>query len=281
MKIFGMSLVKDEADVIAESMAAASEWIDRIIVFDNGSTDGTWEIVTAAARENPKIIPFKQDPKTFQPWLRREIFMAHRHLAEDGDWWCILDADEFYPPDARAFLEAIPAAYQIVWGAMIQYRLTDVDVARYDADPSLYAAETPLRERVRHYINSWSEARFFRHDGSLRWLEGTAFPNAGAVYPRRIPIRHYQHRSPAQLQRRIDVRQAAIRSGATTFRHERDRDSDWRQRVHKAAEMDYDRLDGTLVIREDLMPPLPVTARLPPRLVNAFRDFKSLLKRKR
>jgi glycosyltransferase involved in cell wall biosynthesis len=281
LKIFGMSLVKNEADVIAESIADASRWIDTIFVFDNGSTDGTWEIVKDIAIKNDKVIPFKQDDCVFERHLRRDIFMEYKHLASDGDWWCILDSDEFYPSYVREFLEKIPPAYQIVWGAMLQYRLTDVDVARYDSDPSLYSSDVQLKERVRYYINSWSEARFFRYDRNLKWGEKNTLPNLGAVYPRRIPIRHYQHRSPEQLQRRIDVRKMTIASGSTTFNHERNRDANWRQRVHRAEEMDYDRLDGSFEIREDRMPPLPLTARVPPGLVNALRNFKGLVKRKR
>jgi hypothetical protein len=41
-----------------------------------------------------------------------------RHLAcerLDGDWWCILDADEFYIDDPREFLEAVPKRFSSVW----------------------------------------------------------------------------------------------------------------------------------------------------------------------
>ena len=44
-KIYSLLLVKNEADIIRTSILAAAQWSDKVIVMDNGSTDGTWEIV--------------------------------------------------------------------------------------------------------------------------------------------------------------------------------------------------------------------------------------------
>ena len=50
-KIYSLLLVKNESDIIRESLLAAVKWSDKVIVMDNGSTDGTWEIVKEIATQ--------------------------------------------------------------------------------------------------------------------------------------------------------------------------------------------------------------------------------------
>lgn len=45
MKIHCVCVVKDEVDVIEQTLKAASQWSDFIYVLDNGSCDHTWEKV--------------------------------------------------------------------------------------------------------------------------------------------------------------------------------------------------------------------------------------------
>ena len=49
MRVHGMTLVKNEADVIRQSLVAATAWADAIYVYDNGSDDDTWAIVQELA----------------------------------------------------------------------------------------------------------------------------------------------------------------------------------------------------------------------------------------
>jgi glycosyltransferase involved in cell wall biosynthesis len=44
-KIHCIALCKNEADVIGVCLQEAVKWADYIYVYDNGSSDGTWEIV--------------------------------------------------------------------------------------------------------------------------------------------------------------------------------------------------------------------------------------------
>ena len=45
MKIHSICMVKNEADIIEQTIKAAAKWSDFIYIFDNGSTDGSWEKV--------------------------------------------------------------------------------------------------------------------------------------------------------------------------------------------------------------------------------------------
>jgi len=230
MKIFGNCLVKNEADMIVETLTHAVRWCDRIFVFDNGSTDGTWEKVQAFARHEPRVVPFKSAGVPFRNSLRRDVFEHYRTEAEEGDWWCVLDADELYLDDPRTFLAAVPRRHHVVWGAYFQHYFTDVDAARFAADPQAYPPHTPARQALRYFRCDYSEVRFYRHRAGLIWDQGSAPRHLGVVHPRRIRFAHYQYRSPEQIQLRLLTRQQAMRQGCENFA-DYSSESDWRQKI--------------------------------------------------
>ena len=75
-KIYSLLLVKNEADIIRESLLAAIKWSDKVIVIDNGSEDGTWEIVQELAAQDTRIIAFMQYIGGFHIGLRAKAFRA-------------------------------------------------------------------------------------------------------------------------------------------------------------------------------------------------------------
>lgn len=93
MKIHGLCVVKNEADIIEQTLRYAAKWCDYIYVLDNGSSDGTWEKVQTLARVLPCVTPFMQDSQPFDDGIRGKILGRYATHANHGDWWCILDAD--------------------------------------------------------------------------------------------------------------------------------------------------------------------------------------------
>ena len=237
MKIYAVCLAKNEVDIIEQCLRQASVWAEKIIVYDNGSTDGTWELVQQLAAENPTIIAWKQDGKPFNNYLRGEAFEAHRHLAQKGDWWCFrLDADEFYPQDPRPQLLATPSYYHVVAKESIEYVLTHEDLAEHDFT-QLLPAQFDL---IRYYAPlSYSEVRFFRHRDRLRWEIGATMPRfLGITSPKRVKVQHYQYRSIPQLKRRMEVRAEARRHGHPNWQVV---DSgDWRNMLFHRHDVLYD-----------------------------------------
>jgi len=129
-RILGMCVVKNEADIIEECLLSAQKWCDRIFILDNGSNDGTWEIVQKM--RNECIVPWKQDARPFRDPLRGLLFNAFHDEVRPNDWWCRLDADEFYIDEPRKFLSGISRFHRVVWGLAIEYYLTQEDVERID-----------------------------------------------------------------------------------------------------------------------------------------------------
>ncbi|SDI98890.1 Glycosyltransferase involved in cell wall bisynthesis [Frankineae bacterium MT45] len=282
MKIRSICLMKDEVDVIGQTLQAGLGWSNQIIVLDNGSTDGSWELVQRMAADDPRIVAFGQDLRPFRDGMRANCFNAFAGDAAAGDWWCRLDADEFYGEDPRAALAQAPAEAFSVWSAGLVYYFTDADAARYEKNPADFDDDVPISERCRYYLNHTSEPRFFRHEPGLRWTEEhSGFPLtlwARPAWSRRVVVKNYRYRSPAQIQRRLEARQAtsthlfpqervADWSGAVARLRETGGDlkgdlvdhapTDWHQRIAPATALDFDALDGTYVIREDLMPGIP------------------------
>lgn len=281
MKVHGLCIVKNEADVVEECMTAALKWCDHIYVFDNGSTDGTWELVHKLAECYPQIVPYKQDDTCFSDGLRAEIFDAFRSCARPGDWWCRLDADEFYIDDPRIFLSKIPAKFGVVCTASFTYYFTDKDAELYRQNPAKYS-ETPVQQRLRYYLNNWGEIRFFAHRDSIVWTPELrwGWPESldrELAYPIRMWVKNYSYRSPEQIEQRLRARRPAIESGA--FGHEAianwssfvisgirgdfaESSPDlagvqWEERVVPASSLNFDGFDSRYVINENLMPQIP------------------------
>lgn len=100
-------LVQNEADIVGSVLKDAEKWADKIFILDNGSTDGTWEIIQSMS--NNCITPWKQYFGAYHNGLRAEVYNNYKHLSEPGDWWCFkLDAYEFYYDNPRVLLSTLP-----------------------------------------------------------------------------------------------------------------------------------------------------------------------------
>lgn len=246
-KIFCICLVKNEADIVGYCLQEASKWADRIIVYDGESTDGTWGKVLALQSE--KIVPWKSEDKVFNEGLRAEAFNAFRHEANEGDWWCRLDADEIYIQNPRQFLAPIRKPVHVVWGVAIEYAITTEDLETID----FTTPADKLLPQLRYYRACNSEPRFFRYRPRLVWPETASWPiHLGPVHPQRILYRHYKYRSPEQIRARLGTRQSAIRRGALAKEYLLTQD--WREKIGLRSDHFLDTGDGTYVIEEAKLP---------------------------
>lgn len=89
MSIVLNMIVKDEAPVIARCLASVKPWVDRWVIVDTGSGDGTQDIVRAFMHDVPGVLHER-------PWVN---FAHNRNealaLARDhADYLLFIDADE-------------------------------------------------------------------------------------------------------------------------------------------------------------------------------------------
>lgn len=98
--VWGISMVRDEADVIEATVRHMASQVDRLIVADNGSVDGTTEILHALADELPLHVV--DDPEVGYYQSRKITVLAARAGHEGAAWVVPFDADEaWYSPHGR------------------------------------------------------------------------------------------------------------------------------------------------------------------------------------
>jgi len=246
-KIHCIMLVRNEADVIAYTLREASRWADFVYVYDNTSTDGTWEIVKSMA--NGKIIAWKQHQNNYREGLLANVFNEFRHLSEEGDWWMKLDADDFYDPKFRTRIDAIPEGHTFVWTITLDYQLTHKDLEQVDfSQPA-----DKVLPQLRYYRPAFSEPRLFRYRKRLVWTTETAWPrHPGLTAFDRPLMKHYPHRSPQQIQTRLDIRREQKARGYTGW--ENACQLSWREKIVDPRECLHDDGSGKFTIDESKLP---------------------------
>lgn len=93
MTVFGVALVRDEADIIKHTVLRMLDQVDEVIVADNGSVDGTREIVESL----PVILV--DDPERGYYQSRKTTRLAHLAAEKGATWVVPFDSDEvWYSP---------------------------------------------------------------------------------------------------------------------------------------------------------------------------------------
>jgi hypothetical protein len=205
--------VRDEADIIGECLDSLMQWADAIHVFDTGSVDNTWEIVKERACREPRIKPLKKENVYYsENLLRGWLFHQARQSMREGDWFIRVDADEFHHVPPPEFVKTRLRRHEtIVWLQYYNFCLRQSEVPALSSPEAVRAERRhPIEERRRWYVPiSYSEPRLCRYRATMKWPATVSFPyNAGFVARSRLPIRHYPHRDPVQLERRCLLRAA-------------------------------------------------------------------------
>jgi hypothetical protein len=138
------------------------------------------------------------------------MFHQARANMRNGDWFLRVDADEFHAIAPPEFVRTRLKKHEtIAWHQYYNFQLTDSEARAWaEGRETIADRQRPIEERRRWFIPSlYSEPRLCRYRETMRWPATVSFPfNAGFVARARLPIRHYPHRDPAQLERRCRLR---------------------------------------------------------------------------
>jgi glycosyltransferase involved in cell wall biosynthesis len=113
MRLAACLIVKNEESSIAEWMAYhLAIGFGTLLIFDNGSTDRTAEIIACCARHaDVRRIGWAVSAPTYQTMA---YDFAVRHFGAEFDWMAFIDSDEFIVPlihdTMPAFLDSLPDA---------------------------------------------------------------------------------------------------------------------------------------------------------------------------
>src|ERR1700694_368249 len=100
MKVVGLYLVRNEIDIIEPNLRYhLATVLDEAIVVDNGSTDGTLELVTQLAGELPLTVSSEPGGYTQSELVTR---MARQASRLGADWVLPVDADEFWTGEGQS-----------------------------------------------------------------------------------------------------------------------------------------------------------------------------------
>lgn len=193
MAVVGISMVKDEGDVIEQTVGLMLGELDHVVIADNASTDGTRDILERLRRcGEPITIVDDPEPGYFQS--RKMTALAHRAARDHGaDWVVPFDADErWYSPFGRIADVLRENSASIASAALYDHVATGDDPAAGPLDSMFWRRRDPAplpKVACRPY------APVTIHQG-----------NHGADYGDRVDgllvVRHFPYRSAEQMIRK-------------------------------------------------------------------------------
>lgn len=108
-EVWAIAMVKDEADVIEHTVRRMLRQVDHVLMSDNGSTDGTREILRRISHELPlSTLTIYSDPDPAYYQSRKMTTLAECAAAAGAKWVVPFDADEVWlPRDDRPIREIL------------------------------------------------------------------------------------------------------------------------------------------------------------------------------
>jgi hypothetical protein len=104
-EVWAVSTVRDERDVVgAVVQHLLDQGVDHVLVADNRSTDGTYELLTEMARADQRV-HVARDTEPVHIQSEKNTHLAFRAWAAGADWVVPFDGDEFWFARGRSLAE--------------------------------------------------------------------------------------------------------------------------------------------------------------------------------
>lgn len=201
MSVWAIALVRDEIDIIAETVGWMLQQVDEVMVADNNSVDGTreWLIDHATSSEFDHRLHVQEDPEPGHFQSRKVSALAEQARHRGAEWVIPFDGDEIWGCSGHIArrLGSLGSEVLVCEAAILNHVPTSLDpegppVARMRWRE---ASQLPMRKvacRTRRGLVIGEG----NHDAS--------YP--GIVHPPTVTnllsIRHYPYRSPEQMIRK-------------------------------------------------------------------------------
>jgi hypothetical protein len=212
--IWAVTMVRNEIDIIAYTVShLVSQGVDRVLVADNNSTDGTFDLLNDLASTMPLTVVRDREPGHYQSWKMTRLA---RYAACTGAQWVIpFDADEMWVAREGTLRDFLLSSEL----GVVKARLID-HVPHISDDVS---EPNPYR-RLRHRLatpeldggpSAGQEMRTFKKVAfRAHPLARVAAGNHTVRHPGRVgeglEIRHLPYRSPQQFRRKVVEGAAAL-----------------------------------------------------------------------
>jgi hypothetical protein len=224
MRLVMTVMVRDEADVI-EAMVRhhLNQGLDEILVTDNGSVDGTREILQRIADEDARL-HIDDEPIQRKQQAETVTRMARSAAVDYGaDWVINADADEFWLPQGAATLHEAFARYPSAWGAFLVPVHDMIGAPAFSGSGFgrlLWQDHRPIEvlRRSGMFAHSTPDAVHVGDPGVevVQGNHAVSIPSAGAPEPGAgVEVLHLQWRSWTQFRRKVENAGRAYESNPT------------------------------------------------------------------
>jgi hypothetical protein len=218
VKIVGVAMVRNEADLIEVFVRHNLAFLDALVVVDHGSADATLPILQALAQER---LPLRLLANADARFLQAEVVTdVTRRLIEQGDADVVLpmDADEFVKTPSRAELERALAAIPSNATGQLHWQNYVPDFAHPDPDPRRTIAGARRAESELHGLFKVAVTQAFKAQPRAILTQGLhrVAPRAGApdhrfgpharLRPESVAIAHLPLRSAEQYVVKVAVK---------------------------------------------------------------------------
>jgi glycosyltransferase involved in cell wall biosynthesis len=202
VKLVAATRVLNESDIIEAFVRHTASFVDHHLFIDNGSVDGTLDILQNLQREGFGLSVFQSRACSFVESQALTLMYRHAAVAHRADWVVLLDADEFIDDRAlgrmlRDHMSAVPDVCCAMKIRLRDYHLTPDD-PQDPIVPCRMLHCTPVSENSKVVLRgSLIERGLVVQPGShsARFGDGTECPSddeAGLTYA------HYPTRSAYQ-----------------------------------------------------------------------------------
>ena len=195
MSTFSVSMVRDEVDVIEATLRHTAKHVDHLIVADNGSVDGTRDVLADLTRDLPLTV--LDDPEIGYFQSAKMTKLAHLAGGMGAVWVVPVDADEaWYSRDAPRIadtLAGVAAQWLAVAADLFDHVPTASDghaeshIRRIGYRRKIPAPLRKVAVRVRPDLRIEQGNHSATYDGGTSTLDGL------------LVVRHYPYRSPEQF----------------------------------------------------------------------------------
>ena len=200
MSVWGVAMVRDEADVIGPVLDRMRREVDHLLVADNRSIDGTSEILRAT--EGVTVV---DDPDPAYAQARKMTALARLATHRGATWIVPFDADEVWRARDGGriadVLAALPDDVLLARAAVFDHVSTGRDAA--DEDPVARMVWRRPNPKPLPKVACRARPGLRIHKGNHHAVH----PGAGEprVAEGRLEVRHFGVRSPEQFVRKAGI----------------------------------------------------------------------------
>jgi hypothetical protein len=200
MTVVGVTMVKDEVDIVARTVRHMASQVDHVIVADNMSTDGTRSVLDELARDMNVTVVDDFEVGYHQSKKMTELAFQAR-INHHADWIVPFDADEWwYSPFGRIgdILDGLASQWLVMEAVLYDHVATGED------DPDELDPIERLGWRRQTPAPLPKVACRWREDLVIEMgNHGARYLGGATKFESQLIIRHFPYRSVEQLIRKI------------------------------------------------------------------------------